>query len=112
MAGNFFEQQDTARRTTIWLLVYLGLSMLALVAAFAVLAEVLLRLWPENLVPGPPYFGYEESENANRSLNTLRSYGKMLLTDDHLALIGTVSVGVMGVVGTASFPRVARRSPK
>ena len=110
MAGNFLEQQDTARRTTIWLLVYLGLSMLALVAAFAVLAEVLLRLWPENLVPGPPYFGGKESENANRSLNTLRSYGKMLLTDDHLALIGTVSVGVLGVVGTGSLIKTRQLS--
>ena len=108
MAGNFFEQQDTARRTTIWLLVYLGLSMLALVAAFAVLAEVLLRLWPENLFPG--FLAPRDAENYNRSLNTMRSYGKMLLTDDHLALIGTVSVGVLGVVGTGSLIKTRQLS--
>ena len=74
MATNFFEQQENARRKTVWLVVYFLLSIVAIIGLLFVLIEVVL---------------------ANTG-NPLNAY-------ENLGLLGGVSAGVLGVVGTGSF---------
>ena len=42
MATNFFEQQENARRKTVWLVVYFLLSIVAIIGLLFVLIEVVL----------------------------------------------------------------------
>lgn len=74
MATNFFEHQETARRKTVWLVVYFILSILAIIAALVAVLEILCN-----------------------------STGNALDAEGHLGLVTGVSCGVLGVVGTGSL---------
>ncbi|MFM8932752.1 MAG: M48 family metalloprotease, partial [Gemmataceae bacterium] len=79
MATNFFEQQENARRKTVWLVVYFLLSIAFIIGALFLLVEFLL---------------------ANS--------GNPLAAAEHLGLLGGVSAGVVGVVGTGSLLKTAQ----
>jgi len=79
MATDFFQQQENARRKTVWLVVYFLLSILFIIATLFLLIELLL---------------------ANS--------GNPLAAAEHLGLLGGVSAGVVGVVGTGSLLKTAQ----
>ena len=81
MATNFFEQQENARRKTVWLVVYFLLSIVFIIGALFLLIEFLLG-----------------------------QSGNPLAAAEHLSLLGGVSAGVCGVVGTGSLLKTAQLS--
>ena len=81
MATNFFEQQENARRKTAWLVAYFLLSIACIIGVLFLLAEFLL---------------------ANS--------GNPLAAAEHLGLLGGVSAGVCGVVGTGTLIKTAQLS--